>query len=201
MLCLCGDMSIQGSSNNGLTELDILKILGNDTIAERILHLLKKYYKSGIIPSKELDIEVLLSLEYFNLAFPTQSLDDSLSWDKRLSTIDDMEIPYIIRFFFKEICQNGVACWQDVVINYFNQIGESNVEDFIEIIQDILQRSNNLKISALEIVKISKKFNRDSGTLIAEMKGAGIISPKITFLKRKRSTPIYEINRFISLTW
>ena len=64
----------------------------------------------------------------------------------------------------------------------------------------MLRRNKRLIVCGGDIADISVKFGRDGGVVIAEMKGAGLISPIVGcggFGKTK--APIYEINRFFAM--
>ncbi|MDW7990179.1 MAG: hypothetical protein RMH75_05905 [Archaeoglobaceae archaeon] len=162
-------------------------------LENRAIELVKKYIERGSIPKDELDEELMLILEDLKLAIPLKSEKDSLAWITRQFG-GDMEIPYIIRFFFK------FEDWKTAIIEYFQEIGEKNVEEFVEIFIEIKKRSKNLIICGEEIVDIALKHGRDPGTLIAELKGSGLISPTVgcgSFGRAK--APLYNLNKFIAL--
>ncbi len=81
------------------------------------------------------------------LAFPVSSQKDSLSWGMRIITIQDLEIPYIIR----EIAKNNFD-WKKAVLNYFKKIGEENPQDFIEIVREIVKRRKMFQDSKEDMV-------------------------------------------------
>ncbi len=177
---------------------EVVRILGGDNYAKKAVELLIKYCDEGYIPSHEIDFEMMLLLEYYRLALPINSLNASLSWDARITTSDKFEIPYIIRFFFKKLKDDGEANIDDVVVEYFKRIGEKDPEDFVEILKEVIPHSKNCIVNGEAIVKASTKRNRDGGVVIAELKGAGLISPYISRGKFKNlSSPLYEINRFV----
>ncbi|WP_290623500.1 MULTISPECIES: hypothetical protein [unclassified Archaeoglobus] len=139
-----------------------------------------------------------LILDYYRLAVPMNSVYGPLSWRMRLFSVADMEIPYVIRYFFEEL-QKGSG-WRRAVVRYFSDIGESRPEEFVEIFEEMVKRSKNLIICGEDIVDVSMKYGRDGGVVIAEMKGAGLISPTVGcggFGRAK--APLYEINRFFAL--
>ncbi len=181
-------MSIRCAHKNGL----------NDEIALKGFELIEKYSETGIIPEDEIDAELLLFFDSEKLAFPITSQKGSLSWGMRNLTVQKLEIPYIIRELFKNHCD-----WKKAVISYFTKIGEMRPEDFVKIVREIVKLRKKFLISGDDIVKISRKFNRDGGVVIAELKGAGIISPysgcgrAISKYEKIMGSPIYEINRFL----
>ncbi|AIY90747.1 hypothetical protein [Geoglobus acetivorans] len=181
-------MSVRCTDKDGL----------NDETARKGFTLLEKYAESGIIPEKELDHELILFFYSEKLAFPVSARKDSLSWGMREISLQDLEIPYIIRELLKNNCD-----WKKAVREYFRRIGESHPEDFVEIVEELIKRRRKFLISGTEIVDLCKKYNRDGGVVIAELKGAGVISPHsgcgraVSRLERIHGSPLYEINRFL----
>ncbi|NOY10778.1 MAG: hypothetical protein GXO67_01555 [Archaeoglobi archaeon] len=178
---------------------DGLKDLFEDEASQRALSLLERYADSGVIPKEELDEELVLFFDSEKLAFPVPSSRDSLSWGTRLIGVQDLEIPYIIRVLFKSGCD-----WQVAIKEYFTAIGEEGVGDFVEIVREIVKRRHKFLISGDEIVEICKRYGRDGGVVIAELKGAGIISPyagcgrAASKLEKIYGSPLYEVNRFFA---
>lgn len=162
-------------------------------IPERAIEIIRKHVEDGFIPRKELDEELILILEDLKLAVPINAEKGSLAWASRQFG-GDMEIPYIIRFFFR------FMDWRKAIVEYFSSIGEKRVEEFVNIFLEIKKRATNFIVCAEDVVDISMKFNRDPGVLISELKGAGLISPTVgcgAFGRAK--APLYELNKFFTL--
>ncbi len=173
----------------------VIEVLGGDIYAKRAVDLLVKYCDIGIIPAKEIDDEELIMLlEYYKLALPFNSINSSLSWNFRIILHENLEIPYIVRAFFKELKLKETNP-EDVIVNYFKEIGERNPEEFVEIFRELISYSKNCIVDGDRIVKVSSKYKRDGGVVIAELKGSGLISPYIRII-RKLKSPLYELNRF-----
>lgn len=192
-------MPVRGAHNYGLSFEEIIRLLGGDEEVKKAVALLRKYYKKGRIPKDELDVETALTLDYFRLALPVSSFHDSLSWKMRFFAVEDMEIPYIVRFLIEDV-EKGQGDWRKTVGRYFKAIGEERADEFTKIFEEMVDRSKNLVICGEDIVDISIKYGRDGGVVIAEMKGAGLVSPTVgcgTFGKAK--APLYEINRFFAM--
>ncbi|AIG99128.1 MULTISPECIES: hypothetical protein [Archaeoglobus] len=192
-------MSVRGANRYGLSFEGIIQLLGGDDEARKAVALLRKHFRRGKIPKDELDVETALTLDYFRLALPVSSFHDSLSWKMRFFAIEDMEVPYIVRFFIEDV-ERGIGDWKATVERYFRAIGEERAEDFVKIFEEMVERSKNLIICGEDIVDISMKYGRDGGVVIAEMKGAGLISPTVgcgAFGRAK--APLYEINRFFAM--
>jgi hypothetical protein len=179
---------------------DAVKLLGGDEYAKKAVNLLLRYCEEGKIPVKEVDEELLLLLDEYRLAVPVNSVNSSLSWNMRLTNSDKLEIPYIIRFLFRKLKKDGEVNWQQAVEEYFKSIGEDRPDEFPEIFVEILSESENGVACGEKIAGISAKRGRDGGVVIAEMKGAGLISPQVGCGRYGRAkAPIYEINKFFRL--
>ncbi|RLI80219.1 hypothetical protein DRP05_01125 [Archaeoglobales archaeon] len=177
----------------------VLKILGNDEIARKALELLFKYSKDGYIPANELkDLDLVLLLEGKKLAVPVEAEKSSLSWNMRFVQLQKtMEIPYIIRMFLEKL-KSGKADIFEVIEDYFRKIGENRPHEFVEITKEMLKERDGFLVCGDAIVRICAKYNRDGGVVIAELKGAGIISPHIGCGGFGRTTtPVYEFNKFL----
>lgn len=182
MLRVREDMSVSCFDRNGLIELGDL------------LSLVEKYCEEGIIPLNELDEEKMLKLDFLKLAIPRKSSNDSLAWKMRQFG-SEMEIPYVVRFYFKVGKDPRRA-----IVEYFNEIGERNSEEFLEIFCEIIKRAKGLIICGEEIVDVAMKYKKEPGALISELKGSGLISPTVGCgVLGKSKAPLYEINRFFAI--
>ncbi len=177
---------------------DVLELFGKDEIAEKALNLLLRYSEQGFIPADELkDFDLVLLLEGKRLALPIEADKMSLSWNMRHVQLQrKMEIPYIIRLFFKKL-KSGEADVFQAIEEYFEKIGEDNPKVFVEIFLKMCDERDGFLVSGDSISKICRKYGKDGGVVIAEMKGAGIISPYIGCGKIGRTKSMYEINKFL----
>ncbi len=187
------------------------KITGGDWYSAKAIDLVIKNSKNGIIDVKSTrsfnpdDFEIFLTLSSFRLALPLNSINDSLSWNSRILSLntDRLEIPYIIRLIFSEIYEKGEAKLEEIIIRYFKKIGERDAEDFVKIVKEIYEEAENFLVCGNTITRISQKYRRDGGVVISELKGAGIISPfsgcgnSFHTYGKKYGSPVYEVNRFI----
>ncbi len=193
-----GSMSLRSPCYYGLK--DIAELLGGDYYAYKGLELLIKH-SGGIISLDELDEELLLLLEGERLAFPIESQKDSLAWGMRVVALGSLEIPYFLRIFFSEL-RNGKASWEDAVKKYYDRIGEDS-ETMLEIVKRVVESRKGYFISGSEITAISEDYGKDGGVIIAELKGAGIISPfsgcgrSVARIEEIYGTPLYEVNKFL----
>ncbi len=186
-------MPLRSVSKDGLIEL-----IGKDKDAKRAFELLVRYSREGVIPKEELDEELVILLESEKLALPMRAEKDSLSWGSRFLSVDDMEIPYVIRIIFSELLD-----WRSAVKRYFTLIGESDPEIFLRVVEEIFERRRYHFTTGEIVTEVATKYGKDPGAVVAELKGAGIISPfagcgrSLTKLAKLIGSPVYEINRFI----
>lgn len=176
-------MPLSCSDGNGLTFPD-----------EKILKIVEKYIETGLIPLKELDDEKMLTLDFFKLAVPLESINGSLAWKHR-NFGSEMEIPYIVRFYFK-----NNRNWRGAILEYFKAIGEQDPEEFVRIFGEVVEKATGLLICCEDLIDIAMKHGKEPGALISELKGSGLISPIVgcgVFGKSK--APLYEINRFFAI--
>ncbi len=189
-------LPLRSASGYGLNQ--VVELIGGDEYAEKAVDLLLKYCDAGLIPAKELDEELALLLDYYKLAVPVSAVYGSLSWSMRLLSVENMEIPYVVRYFFREL-KGGKADWRKAIEDYFSAIGERRAYEFVEIFTQIVDRSKALIVCGEDIVDISMRYGRDGGVVIAEMKGAGLISPTVGCGRFGRAkAPLYEVNRFFA---
>ena len=144
--------------------------------------------------------DILLMAQEWRLLLPVRTAKSS-SWEDRLLLIKEgevYEIPNIIRCLVREALQTATWNPENAIIELFKEFGDPDWEQIPGLVRSIAEKATDHKITGNQIKKICLQFglkNRVDG-LIAELKAAGIISPKlgsIPDLLRARS-PIYELN-------
>lgn len=144
--------------------------------------------------------DMLLLAEEWRLLLPVRTAKSS-SWEDRLLLIKEgevYEIPNIIRCLVREALQTATWNPENAIIELFKEFGDPDWEQIPGLVRSIAEKATDHKITGNQIKKTCLQFglkNRVDG-LIAELKAAGIISPKlgsIPDLFRARS-PIYELN-------
>jgi len=144
--------------------------------------------------------DVLLLGEEWRLLLPVRTLK-SAAWEDRLLLFEpgeEYEIPNIVRYLVEEAKMTG--CWEAgrALAELFREMGEPNWEQIPKLVKELGQQAKNYKITAIQIREICSKLalgNRVD-TLIAELKGSGVMSPKLGSLAEvsRAGTPIYELN-------
>jgi hypothetical protein len=143
---------------------------------------------------------VLLLADKWRLLLPVRTAK-SAGWEDRVLVLRDgekYEIPNLIRYLVKNALDTGRWDPEKSIIELFKKFGEPDWEKITGLVRSIAEKAINYKITGNQIKKIciqSGLSNRVDG-LIAELKAAGIISPKLGSIPDVlgAKSPIYELN-------
>ncbi len=150
---------------------------------------------AGIIGEEKIE-DFLLATEESRLLLPITS-SRSEAWKDKLLLIrrgEKYKMPNIIKILITTLYKKGEWNIDYAIVTYFKQIGESYWKDMPGFYKMIRQKAKNNRVSAQDIKNAARNFNIEEriGALIAELKGAGLISP---FLKlAPENKLLYEIN-------
>jgi len=144
--------------------------------------------------------DVLLLADKWRLLLAVRTAKSS-SWEDRLLLIKEgevYEIPNIIRYLVREALQTAKWNPENAIIELFKEFGDPDWEQIPGLVRSIADKATDHKITGNQIKKICLQFglsNRVDG-LIAELKGAGIMSPKLGSIPDVlgAKSPIYELN-------
>jgi hypothetical protein len=144
--------------------------------------------------------DILLMAEGWRLMLPVRS-EKSSSWEDRLLLLKDgevYEIPNIIRYLVKDALRIGRWDTEKAIGEVFKELGDPAWERMPALVGAITEKSINHSISANQIKKVCLQFGLASRVdwLIAELKAAGIMSPKLGSIPdvMEAGSPIYELN-------
>jgi len=125
----------------------------------------------------------------------------SSAWEDRLLLLKDgeiYEIPNLIRYLVKHALDTGRWDPKNTIIELFNEFGDPDWEQIPGFVGSIVEKATDYKINSNQIKKICLQFglNNRVDALIAELKAAGIISPKLVSIPDVlgATSPIYELN-------
>ena len=145
--------------------------------------------------------DVLFIANEWGLLYPIKTFK-SASWEDRVIFArpgEIYEMPNIIKHLVKNALQTGKWDIRSSIIEIFREIGESKYILIPQLVENMRNSSIDYTINAQQIKKICIELGLANklNTLIAELKAAGIISPKLGSFKNvfKAHSPIYEINR------
>jgi len=150
--------------------------------------------------------EALLSAVHMRLLIPVRSVNDSLNWVDAMLVLEPGEIykmPNIARQIVKHAGVSGEWDPMHAVSTLFEEMGEPNWNLVPMLVQRLCKKATDQHVNGFEIGEVCTEMGLGDrvGALILELKGAGIISPKLdSFAEvRRAGAPIYEINRSVSL--
>ncbi len=145
--------------------------------------------------------EVLLELWEWKLLLPVRSSKCG-EWDSRIMLMQPgevFEMPNISRVLTTNAIQSGK--WDTIwaILHLFHKMGEPNWEKMPALIQELRDSCVHNVISGARIGAVCGHhgLREKIGALIAVLKGASIISPKLMTMDRNRmrsASPLYEFN-------
>jgi hypothetical protein len=157
------------------------------------------YYEIGEIISGDAEDVLLLGNEW-GLIFPVRTLK-SAAWEDRLLLSEpgeEYEIPNIVRYLVEEAKITGRWEAGRALAELFRDMGEPNWEQIPKLVEELGQQAKNYKITAIQIKEICSELGLGGrvDALIAELKGSGVMSPKLGSLAEvsRAGAPIYELN-------
>jgi len=149
--------------------------------------------------------DVLLLADEWRLLL-TVSTTKSSSWEDRLLALKDgeiYEIPNIIRYLLQDRLRTGRWDPEKVIGTFFKELGDPNYKRIPELVRSISEKAANHRITGSQIKMICFQLGLSNrvDSLIAELKAAGIISPKLGSIPEvnREGSPIYEFNPAVAI--
>jgi hypothetical protein len=144
--------------------------------------------------------DVLLLADKWRLLLPVRTAK-SAGWEDRVLVLRNGEIykiPNLIRYLVKNALDTGKWDPEKSIIELFKKFGEPDWGKITGLVRSIAEKAINYKITGNQIKEICLQFglNDRADGLIAELKAAGIISPKLGSIPDVvgAQSPIYELN-------
>jgi len=144
--------------------------------------------------------DILLLADKWRLLLPVRTAKSS-GWEDRVLLLKDgekYEMANVIRYLIRDALDTGRWDPEKSIIELFKEFGDPDWEQIPGLVRSIADKATDHKITGNQIKKICLQFglsNRVDG-LIAELKGAGIMSPKLGSIPNVlgAKSPIYELN-------
>ena len=144
--------------------------------------------------------DVLLLADEYRLLLPVRTVRGA-GWEDRLLLIREGEVyemPNIVRSLVREALQTATWNPENAIMELFKEFGDPGWEQIPGLVKSIAEKATDHKITGNQIKKICLQFalsNRVDG-MIAELKAAGIMSPKLGSIPEVLAarSPIYELN-------
>ena len=164
--------------------------LGNTELTGSLAQIPTCVSKKGRVTFHEVeetvgdDAEEILLLGYeWRLILPLRTRRTS-SWEDRLllfNPVELYEIPNIVRCLVKKACETGL--WEPgvAISELFREMGDPHWNIIPRLVEKLWERSKNYRITAIQIKEICSGLGLGDrvDALIVELKGSGVISPKL----------------------
>lgn len=144
--------------------------------------------------------DVLLLGNKWRLLIPTRVVKSS-AWEDRPLVCEpgeSYELPNAVRYLVQNASKTG--CWDPTyaITEIFKEMEEPAWQQMPELVRELGKRARDYRISAAQIKQtcIGAGMGDKVGVLIAELKGSGVISPKLSSLPEvsRAGSPLYELN-------
>lgn len=166
---------------------------------------------------KNLVKEAVLTMCWWRLLLPINKSHNS-AWKNsscKAKFEEVYEVPVCISYVFEKFYTQGVWDYKFAISKYFKEIEEPCKGLILKIVEDILKEAYGGSFVSVSMIKrICKKNGYPEeriGTLIAELKGGGFISPFITLKKENlqekekgclaEEGPVYELNKALFINY
>jgi hypothetical protein len=159
------------------------------------------YEEAADLAGRDVD-EVLLLADHLRLLVPVRSANESLNWSDALLLCRPGEIykmPNLSRQLVRLSGATGRWDPERAVAALFQEMGEPDWALMPALVRRLCQESSYYRVNAFEIDEICRGAGLGDkvGSLILELKGAGVISPRFDSFSEVRDSksPVYEINK------
>jgi len=188
-------------------EKALRSFMTGDIPVSGLAHILFRLYRSERINYQELASaangnvdEALLALWMWKLVIPVRSSRCS-EWDSRILSAEPeefYEMPNISKALVKKGIETGAWNSISAILYLFQSMGEPEWQKMPDLILSIKKNTvhNTINGTRIGVLCIQNGLKDKTGAMIAILKGAGIISPKLAAISRmaKSKSPLYEFN-------
>jgi hypothetical protein len=195
----------QGSIDH--LEKALHRILGDDRTTNKLSKLLAYTSVNDSVSYQEIrkiikddPEDVLLVADKWRLLLPVRTTK-SAAWEDRILLLQDgeiYEIPNVIRYLVKNALDTGKWDSEKAIIKLFREFEDPYWKQIAGLVKIITEKATDYTITSNQIKKICLQFGLSNKVdwLIAELKAAGIISPRLGSIPDVigAQSPIYEIN-------
>jgi len=187
-------------------------VFGHGKLTSKLSQVLAHAAIKGTVSYQEIEEiieddsqDALLLADEWRLLLPVRTAKSS-SWEDRLLIMKDgeaYEIPNIVRYVAREALTTGTWNSENAIGELFKEFGDPNCKQIAELVRSIAQESGSHKTTGNQIKMICLRLGLSNrvDSLIAELKAAGIISPRLSSLPEvnREGSPIYELNPAVAV--
>ena len=166
----------------------------------RVIHCERINYQELASAANSSVDEALLALWEWKLVIPVRSSRCS-EWDSRILSAEPeefYEMPNISKTLVKKGIETGTWSSTSAICELFKYMGEPEWEKMPGLILSIKKNTvhNTINGARIGVLCIQNGLKDKTGAMIAILKGAGIISPKLSAIGQmaKSRSPLYEFN-------
>jgi len=188
-------------------EKALSRLLKHSELTSCLAPVLAHASKKGSISYREIDKivndnakDVLLFGNKWRLLIPTRIVKSS-AWEDRLLLCEPgelYEVPNIARCLVEEASKTGYWDPEHAITKLFKEMGEPDWERMPKLVEELGKQSKDCRITAVQIKKTCSELGLGDRVdmLIAELKGSGVMSPKLGSLPEvsRAGSPLYELN-------
>ena len=187
-------------------------VFGHGKLTSKLSQVLAYAAVKGIVSYREIKEiirddpeDALLLADEWRLMLPIRTKKSS-SWEDRLLIIKDgeaYEIPNIVRYVAREALRTGTWNSKNAIGELFKELGDPDCKQIPELVRSITEEAGSHRITGNQIKMICLRLGLSNrvDSLIAELKAAGIISPRLSSLTEvsREGSPIYELNPAVAV--
>ena len=144
--------------------------------------------------------EILFLAIEWRLLLPVRT-SKSIAWEDRVFLTlpgEIYEMPRVVRYLVENASCTGRWNPKYAVTEVFKAMGDPAHEQMFSLVERLEEEAQDHRVNAVQIKKVCNELGLDDRVdpLIAELKGSGVMSPKMGSISElaKISTPIYELN-------
>ena len=181
--------------------------LGADELKDTLAQVLKSVSESGTISYEKVEEiaeddtdDVLLMGWEWRLLIPVRTSRCG-EWDDRVLMAEPGEVyemPNVSKLLVESARQSGKWDSQKAIEDFFKMSGEPEWERVLALVRRMGEMSSSGVVTAFQVREACHEvgFGERVDTMIAILKGAGVMSPKLGALTQvmKAGAPLYELN-------
>jgi len=145
--------------------------------------------------------DALILADQQRLLIPLRSVKDTLEWDHSVLLLKPGEIykmPNVVRYLVEQASRTGQWYPEYAVAQTFREMGEPKWNTMPALVKKLGEEASYNRLDAVQIKQVCSQFGlRDRvDSLISGLKGAGVMSPKLSSIAevQRAGSPIYELN-------
>jgi len=183
------------------------RFLNHSELTSYLARVLVHACKRGRVSHAEVDKiasanaeDVLLLGNEWRLLLPVRTLK-SAAWEDRLLLTEPgelYEVPNIVRYLAEDASITGHWNPEHAITELFREMGELDWERIPKLVEWLGEQAKDYRITAAQIKMVCNELSLGDrvDALIAELKGSGVMSPKLGTLAEvtRAGMPIYELN-------